>query len=219
MKKFVATMLLCALMGTSSMGTTASAAYIADLSEDNWAYVYVSALVDTGIMYTDDDGYFYPDVCTTRGEFVMALWNACENPYDEVMENTSFSDVPSSHAYHYAVEWAVNNGITSGISRIQFGPDQYLTREQAFTFLYRTMEYLGVAPSYEQEDIYSRQIADFKDYASISSWAADAMQLLMDAGIVTGSDNDELWPKADVSNAATAAIIFRAMDSDYWPKG
>ncbi len=218
MKKFLAAMLTCALLSASSI-STASAAYLADLSADNWAYDYVNTIVDKGIMYTDDDGNFYPDVSTTRGYFVMALWNACENPYDEVMEETSFPDVPSSNAYHYAVEWAVNNGITSGISRTQFGPDMNLTREQAFTFLYRTMDYLGVAPDYSQEDIYSRQIAEFTDYGDISSWAADPMQLLMDIGIVTGSDNDELWPKADVSNAATATIICRAIDSDYWPKG
>ena len=48
-----------------------------------------------------------------------------------------FADVPSDHWANYSIGWAVNQGITSGVSATEFGGSQTLTREQMITFLYR----------------------------------------------------------------------------------
>lgn len=48
-----------------------------------------------------------------------------------------FEDVPGDHWANYSVGWAVNQGITSGVSSTDFGGTQTLTREQMITFLYR----------------------------------------------------------------------------------
>ena len=56
------------------------------------------------------------------------------------------------------------------------------------------------------------QISEFHDYLQVSSWSADAIQLLLDIDIVQGTDNGYLMPKRDVNNAATATILYRAMD-------
>ena len=39
--------------------------------------------------------------------------------------------------YAGAVDWAVENGVTNGISETLFGPDNSCTRAQIVTFLYR----------------------------------------------------------------------------------
>ena len=48
-----------------------------------------------------------------------------------------FADVDANAYYASAVKWAVDNGITNGISSSLFGPDSSCTRAQIVTFLYR----------------------------------------------------------------------------------
>ncbi|MXX45068.1 MAG: trypsin-like serine protease [Acidimicrobiia bacterium] len=49
----------------------------------------------------------------------------------------TFVDLPADHWANFSVGWAVEKGITSGISTNQFGGVGTLTREQMVTFLYR----------------------------------------------------------------------------------
>ena len=48
-----------------------------------------------------------------------------------------FSDVPSDHEAHEAVEWAASVGLTVGYDDGTFGPDDPLSRWQAVTFMER----------------------------------------------------------------------------------
>lgn len=48
-----------------------------------------------------------------------------------------FSDVPHGAYYQDAVDWAVENDITSGTSDTEFSPNETCTRAQAVTFLWR----------------------------------------------------------------------------------
>ena len=48
-----------------------------------------------------------------------------------------FVDVPLDSYFYEAVMWAVENGVTTGISASRFDPDGICTRAQAVTFLWR----------------------------------------------------------------------------------
>ena len=48
-----------------------------------------------------------------------------------------FSDVPHGAYYEDAVDWAVENDITSGTSDTEFSPNETCPRAQAVTFLWR----------------------------------------------------------------------------------
>jgi len=48
-----------------------------------------------------------------------------------------FSDVPEGTYYHDAVLWALENGITTGVTSTQFQPNATCTRGQVVTFLWR----------------------------------------------------------------------------------
>lgn len=211
MKRKLSLTLLGALLALSLLAPRAWAAKIADMAPNDWAYPYVTALVNMGVMQTDEYAAFYPDVPTTRGEFVTYLWRAFGSPSIYISTPT-FQDVSVTSRWLIPVEWAYRNNITGGVGDGRFAPDQHLTREQAFTFLYRAMKYLGVAPSYADQWPSGKPISSFADYASLSSWAADPVQLLLNMGIVTGSDTNFLSPKQDVANAETAAILYRAME-------
>ena len=123
----------------------------------------------------------------------------------------AFSDVGRNSPYFADVEWALTSGITNGMGNGLFAPDSSLSREQAFTFLYRTMVYTGEAPKYGAGHEYLKQATEFDDYLQMSSRAANPVQLLLDIGIVTGSDTNCLWPQQVVNNAVAATIGCKAM--------
>lgn len=64
LKRLISALLLTAVLATAVF---ASAATIKDVPAKNWAYPYVSKMVDMDIMQTHDGGYFYPDLPTSRG--------------------------------------------------------------------------------------------------------------------------------------------------------
>lgn len=49
---------------------------------------------------------------------------------------SSFTDVPADQYYYEPVLWAVNKGITAGVSKDKFGPNDPCTRGQIVTFLW-----------------------------------------------------------------------------------
>jgi len=83
----------------------------------------------------------YDESLTTRAEYIYALWRAFGSP--QVPVRHAFDDVAPDSPYLTAVEWALTYNITAGTGVSTFGPDDVLTDEQAFTFLYRAMRYIG----------------------------------------------------------------------------
>ncbi|MDE0232328.1 MAG: S-layer homology domain-containing protein [bacterium] len=54
----------------------------------------------------------------------------------------TFSDVAPGHWADEAIGWALENGITQGVSEDLFDPDGILTKAQIFTLLHRTVNVL-----------------------------------------------------------------------------
>ena len=77
---------------------------------------------------------FDPDAPCTRAQIVTFLWRAAGS---QANVKARFSDVHDGSYYAGAVDWAVENGVTNGISETLFGPDNSCTRAQTVTFLYR----------------------------------------------------------------------------------
>ena len=67
---------------------------------------------------------------------VTFLWRAFGQPEIENGE-LPFNDVQAGSWYEQPVRWAVEEGITSGISPTAFAPPNECNRAQIVTFLYR----------------------------------------------------------------------------------
>ena len=94
--------------------------------------------VENGITSGMTETAFAPDATCTRGQSVTFLWRAASSP--EPASTSTFADVPASAYYAKAVEWAVENGITNGMTETTFAPDAICTRGQSVTFLYRAYQ-------------------------------------------------------------------------------
>ena len=163
----------------------------------NGAYFYeaVKWAVDKGITNGLSDTMFGPYASCTRAQIVIFLWRAAGSP--ELKTVSSFSDVPASAYYAKAVEWAVENGITTGMTETAFAPDATCTRGQSVTFLYRALK--GTASG----------SANFTDVKS-DAFYADAINWAVANNVTNGTSNTTFSPNADCTRAEIVTFLYRA---------
>ena len=83
-------------------------------------------------------GYFGPNDSCTRGQIAMFLWRFAGKPEPESNKQT-FKDVPVSHSFYKAIQWASERGITAGYKDGTFGVNKGCTRGHCVTFMYRQL--------------------------------------------------------------------------------
>ena len=107
-----------------------------DVKSSNFFYKSVLWAVEKGITNGVSANKFGSyDVCN-RAAVVTFLWRAMGSPEPESAANP-FKDVKTTDFFYKPVLWAVENGITNGLTATEFGPNAACNRAQVVTFLYR----------------------------------------------------------------------------------
>jgi len=83
-----------------------------------------------------DQTEFRPANECSRAQMVTFLWRLAGSP-EPTKKETSFKDVKSTDYFFKPVIWAVEKGITTGVSKTKFAPSGICTRAQTVTFLWR----------------------------------------------------------------------------------
>ena len=110
-----------------------------DVKESDFYYDAVLWAVENGITNGVDATHFGPFVSCNRAQVVTFLYRAMQSP--EISgSDCPFTDVEAGQWYENAVLWAVENGITNGMSADTFGVDTVCNRAQVVTFLYRATD-------------------------------------------------------------------------------
>ena len=163
----------------------------------NGAYFYeaVKWAVENGITTGVGNDLFAPEQSCTRAQIVTFLWRAAGSP--EPKTASSFTDVPVSTYYAKAVAWAVENGITNGMTETTFAPNETCTRGQSVTFLYRALK--GTASG-------STNFTDVKPDA----FYADAINWAVANNVTNGTSNTTFSPNADCTRAEIVTFLYRA---------
>ena len=107
-----------------------------DVTTEDYFYKPVLWAVEKGITNGVDAHSFGPSIHCSRGHIVTFLWRSKGQPEPTSMNNP-FIDVSASDYYYKPVLWAVEAGVTNGTSPNTFSPNDYCTRGQIVTFLYR----------------------------------------------------------------------------------
>lgn len=107
-----------------------------DIEEGDFCYDAVLWAVENGITNGTDATHFGPMGVCNRAQVVTFLWRAFGQP-ESGTEEQPFDDVKPGSWYELPVLWAVENGITSGVSATAFAPGTSCNRAQIVTFLYR----------------------------------------------------------------------------------
>ena len=109
-----------------------------DVTLDSWYAKAVLWAVENDITNGTSADTFSPDQTCTRGQIVTFLWRMEGTP--KAKEASSFTDVAATDYYAPAIDWAVEKGITNGVSATRFAPKDDCTRAHIVTFLFRCAE-------------------------------------------------------------------------------
>ena len=166
-----------------------------DVPNDAYFYEAVKWAVKSGVTNGLTDTMFGPYESCTRAQIVTFLWRAAGSP--EPKTASSFTDVHASAYYAKAVAWAVENGITNGMTETTFAPDATCTRGQSVTFLYRALK--GSASG----------STNFTDVAS-DAFYADAVNWAVANNVTNGTSATTFSPNADCTRAEIVTFLYRA---------
>ena len=121
-----------------------------------------------------------------------------DKPSEPAPEKSTFVDVDQEDYFYDAVEWAVENKITSGVSADKFGPDQDCTRAQVVTFLWLASGSPDAAPESIFDDVDAKAY-----YEKAVAWAVEQ-------GITAGTAEGEFSPETTVTRAQFITMLWAA---------
>lgn len=110
----------------------------------------------------------------------------------------SFTDVAEGEYYYDAVKWAVDKGVTNGLTETTFGPNASCTRAQMVTFLWRA----AGSPEPTATTTAFTDIDANEYYYKAVLWAVEK-------GITTGTTETTFSPNATVTRAQTVTFLYR----------
>ena len=118
--------------------TTAEAAGFADV-DDEWYATAVNWAANVGVVNGYEDNTFQPNTAITREQLAAILMNYAAYKGEDVSNRadlTSYTDQPSTWAEE-AMQWAVAEGLISGVTADTLQPQGAATRAQVAAILQR----------------------------------------------------------------------------------
>lgn len=180
----------------ASFSKIAASVSFRDVKQSDYYYDAVQWAVEKGITEGTSATTFSPGASCTRAQMVTFLYRAAGSPAPKSTVNP-FTDVSASDYYYNAVLWAVENGITTGVSADRFAPGATVSRAQTVTFLYRA----NGSPAASG--------ASFSDVAA-DEYYANAVAWAVQNGITTGTGNGKFSPNADCTRGQIVTLLYRA---------
>ena len=178
-----------------------------DVPQTHWAHSHIMNLAQKNIIKGKESG-FAPEDNITRAEFVTILFRMSGEELPETTDK--FSDVASGDWYAQNVAWALNTGITSGVSQTLFAPQEKITRQDMAVMLKRFVEHMAISLNETAQSITFTDESEFADYSK------NAVSLMHKAGIISGMDDGTFAPTDNATRAQAAKMlnmIFMIMES------
>ncbi len=178
-------------------GLTAVAAPGLSDVQGHWAADTIQKMVDAGVVAGQPDGTFKPDNNISRAEFATLVVKAFKL---EEKAGKVFADT-SDHWAKAFISTANANGIVSGYSDTEFGPNDPITREQMAVMIVKAAGWKAAGAA-----------KVFPDDASISAWAKEAVSTASAQGVIKGRPDGNFDPKANATRAEAAVVISGTLD-------
>lgn len=193
------------ILSVIPMSAFAAASSFTDVPQNAWYYEPVTYMAENGYMSGTGDNKFSPNQTTTRAMFVTVLGRIAGIDQNQYKGTCTFRDVKKDWSEPY-IAWASQNNIVNGIGDNRFGPNNYVTREQAAVILF----------NYLKKDytltIDSKFLDNAPDKINVSSWAVEAMQWATSAALMRGDANGTLRPRYSATRAEIATIFKRFIE-------
>ena len=170
-----------------------------DVHEGDYFYDPVMWAVEEGITTGTTPITFSPNDPCLRGQALTFLWRAMGCPEPETTGNP-FVDVEETDFFYKAVLWAVENGITKGVSDTEFAPYAVCNRAHVVTFLHRA---LGMPGAEAAENPFT-DVREGDFYYEAVLWAVEN-------GVTEGVTADTFAPADDCLRAHVVTFLYRAL--------
>ena len=166
-------------------------------TSDFW-YAPTNYLTKNGIVKGyDNQTLFKPTNECSRAQMVTFLYRLAGQPTPK-KTTTDFKDIKTTDYFYKPVLWAVENGITTGVSKEKFNPQGICTRAQTVTFLWR----MAGKPSPKTKTSKFTDI-DSKDYFYKATLWASEMK------IVAGYDDNTFRPQGNCLRRQMVTFLYK----------
>ena len=152
-----------------------------------------------GENFTTYGDVFLPRVTFYGYALSYAQNYAWENGLKFIALDVAFQDLRDKAFYYEPVIWATENNITAGLSATRFGPDEYCTRGQVVTFLWRVAG--CPAPTTTEHPF-----ADVREGA----YYYKAMLWAVENGITAGTTSTTFAPDDPCTRGQVVTFLWRA---------
>ncbi|MCA0970982.1 S-layer homology domain-containing protein [Halobacillus litoralis] len=175
--------------------SAAAADDFTDVSEDTRHYEAINALYDMGVIGGFPDDTFRPGDSLKRVDAAKMIYGAAEFSFDGDVD-FDFTDVPA-RAEQF-VDALVEEGVISGYSETQFGPNLNLTREQMAKIIVEAFDF-------ETEGV---EESDFTDRSETSLYPY--IDVVADLGIASGYEDGSFGVGDEIKRGDFSKMLYEA---------
>ncbi len=178
-----------------------------DTDNSAWYSDAVAYAYSRGIIKGYQNGKFGASDGIQRQDFLVMLARFDGVDLTEYGYDCNMPDVARNSYYEAAVNWGVENGITTGYIDGTFGVGDMITREQIVTFLYRYAQYKGLNVYVSSSN--KREIIDkYTDYKKVSDFSKEAILWAIDRGVIKGKTSTTIVPQGNAQRCEVAQIMY-----------
>jgi|GEM_PF-895340 len=171
----------------------------------HWAETTIETLAAYDYVAGMGDGTFSPNTQVTRAQFIKMiadLYGVIPPEYDG-----RYADVKGDEWFASYLMLADKLGLIDDSLKADGNiyPDRAITREEAASVAARVAKDRGAV-------VNENNATSFTDNASISSWAREGVKNAAAYGLIKGYDTGDYKPKANITRAEAAQILFRVVE-------
>lgn len=208
-------MALAAVLVAGSLPVTVSAATFSDINEVSWASSTIQAVSDKGLINGYEDGTFRAKNNVTYSEAMVMIYNLMDKTGNLKASATNTLSIYQSVLNTYKIPTWSQSTVAYGLSAqilmaadlpkfTTDGVSNPATRQDVAVMFGRALS--------EKYDIYAGTGVNYNDSWRISDEAMPYVDLLTRLGIVTGDDNGNFNPTANITRAEMAVIMNKTYD-------
>ena len=182
-------------LSTWNAETAAPLAGFVDVKPGDWYYDSVTLAATYGLMQGVGNAIFSPGGRTTRAQAATVLFNMSGDEAPDPYK--IFNDVDHRAWYGAPITWAYENSMINGYGDGNFGPNNYITRQDLVCILYR---YMG------SPEVTADALSRFTDAELVADYARNAMAWAAENRVLNGYEDSSIRPLHHITRAELATL-------------
>jgi hypothetical protein len=178
------------------------------MESKHWAKSHIEKMASAKIIAGITAEQFQPEKQITRAEFAAILVRSLGLTLPEL--DNRFTDVPAAAWYARSITATSKYGLITGYEKGRFMPDGIITRQEMAVMLDRAITFVTKQEPVAGEAT-SPSIVAFQDRQLIASWSEQAIERMLNRGIMQGTSSTAFEPTKPVTRAQAAVALHKTL--------